>query len=82
MRGVFNFNGCNKFEKNSFNNILAMKISVVCEFKSTNSSSAETNLDTFIFYQKFYKVASYLVVQGKFKRNRERKYFDGSGENE
>ena len=53
MRGAFNFNGCSKLEKNSFNNILAMKISVVFEFNSTNSSSADTNLDTFRFYQKF-----------------------------
>ena len=57
MRGAFNFNGCNKLEKNSFNNILAMKISVAFEFNSTNSSSADTNLDTFRFYQKFYIVA-------------------------
>ena len=57
MRGAFKFNGCNKLEKNSFNNIVAMKISVVCEFNSTNSSSADTNLATFRFYQKFYKVA-------------------------
>ena len=53
MRGALNFNGCNKLEKN----ILAMTISVVFEFNSTNSSSADTNLDTFRFYQKFYKVA-------------------------
>ena len=32
-----------------------MKISVVFEFNSTNSSSADTNLATFRFYQKFYK---------------------------
>ena len=72
MRGAFNFNGCNKLEKNSFNNILAMKTSVVFEFISTNSSSDDTNLDTFRFYQ----------VQGTFKRNRKGKYLDGSGENE
>ena len=53
MWGAFNFNGCNKLVKNSFNNILAMKISVVFEFNGTNSSSAGTNLDTFRFYQKF-----------------------------
>ena len=57
MRGAFEFNGCNKLEKNSFNNVLAMKISVVFEFNSTNSSSADTNLATFRFYQKFYNVA-------------------------
>ena len=83
MRGAFKFNGCDKLGKNSFNNIFAKKISVVFEFNSTNSSSADTNLATFRFYQKFYKVASYLAVQKrKFKRNREGKYFDGSGENE
>ena len=38
-----------------------MKISVVFEFNSTNSSSADTNLDTSRFYQKFYKVARYLA---------------------
>ena len=53
MEGAFNFNGCKKLEKNSFNNILTMKISFVFEFNGTNSSSADTNLDTFIFYQKF-----------------------------
>ena len=53
MRGALYCNGCSKLEKNSFNNILAMKISVVFEFNSTNSSSADTNLDTFSFYQKF-----------------------------
>ena len=62
MRGDLNFNGCNKLEKNSFTNILAMKISAVFEFNSTNSSSADTNLDTFRFYQKFYKVARYLAT--------------------
>ena len=53
MRGAFNFNGCNKLQKSSFNDILAMKIIVVFEFNSTNSSSADTNMDTFRFYQKF-----------------------------
>ena len=53
MRGAFNFNGCNKLVKNSFNTILAMKISVLFEFNSTNSCSADTNLDTSRFYQKF-----------------------------
>ena len=41
---------CSKFEKNNFNNIFAMKVSVVFEFNSTNSSSANANLDTFRFY--------------------------------
>ena len=50
MWGAFNFNGRNKLEKNSFNNILAMKISVVFKF---NSNLADINLDTFRFYQKF-----------------------------
>ena len=57
MRGAFKFSGCNKLGKNTFNNIFAMKISVVLEFNSTNSSSADTNLATFRVYQKFYKVA-------------------------
>ena len=39
-------------EKNNFNHILAIKISVAFEFNSTNSSKADTNLDTFRFYQK------------------------------
>ena len=62
MRDALNFNGCNKFEKNSFNNILAMKISVVFEFNNTISSSPDTKLDTFRFYQKFHKVARYLAT--------------------
>ena len=53
MRGDFNFNGYNKLEKNSFNNILAMKISIVFDLNSTDSSSADINLDTFRFYWKF-----------------------------
>ena len=53
MQGAFNFNGCNKLEKNSFYNTLAVKISVVLELNSTNSSSANTNQDTFRLYQKF-----------------------------
>ena len=59
-----------------------MKISAVFEFNSTNSFSSDTKLDTFRFYQKFYKVASDLAVQGRFKRNREGKHLDDSGENE
>ena len=54
MGGAFNFNECKKLEKNSFNNILAIKVSFEFEFNSTNSSSADTNLDTFRFYQNFY----------------------------
>ena len=44
----------NKLEKNNFNNILAVKISVVFKVNSTNSYSADTSLDTFSFrfYQK------------------------------
>ena len=62
MGGAFSFNGCNKLEKNSFNNILAIKISFVFEFNSTNSFSAHTNLDTFRFYQKILmKVARQLA---------------------
>ena len=58
-----------------------MKIRVVFEFNSTNSSSADTNLDNFRFYQKF-QIAPYLAVQRKFKRNKEGKYLNGGGENE
>ena len=47
MRCAFNFNWCNKLEKNTFNNISAMKMSVVFVFNSTNSSSADTSLDAF-----------------------------------
>ena len=53
MRVEFNFKGCNKLEKISFSNIVAMKISIVSEFNNTNSSSTDSNLDTFRFYQKF-----------------------------
>ena len=35
----------NDLEHKSFNNIVAMKISVAFEFNSTNSSSAHTNLE-------------------------------------
>ena len=50
----FIFNGwVTKLEKKSFNNILVKKISVVFEFNSTNSSSADTNVDTFTSYQIF-----------------------------
>ena len=62
MGGPFNFNGCNKLEKNSFNNILAMSVSFVIEFNSTNSSSADTNLDTFRFYQQI--VATWQFKEG------------------
>ena len=53
MVGAFNFHGCNKLEKNSFNNILPMQISFVFEFNSANSYSADTNLETFKFNQRF-----------------------------
>ena len=62
MGGPFNFSGCNKLEKNSFNNILAMSVSFVIEFNSTNSSSADTNLDTFRFYQQI--VATWQFKEG------------------
>ena len=42
MRVVFNFNGPNKWEKMNFNSIVAVKISAVFEFNSTNSSSADS----------------------------------------
>ena len=51
--GNFNFDGCSKLEKKSFNYVLAMKISFVLEFNSTNSFSADTNLNTYRYYQKF-----------------------------
>ena len=53
IQDVFKFNECNKVEKNSFNNIVALKSSVAFEFNRINSSSADTSLDTFRFYQKF-----------------------------
>ena len=76
MRVAFNFNGPNKLGKISFNNIVAMEISPVFECDSTNSSSADTNLDTVRFYRKcqLKQLASYLAVQGRFKRNREEIY--------
>ena len=52
MQVAFSFNGPNKLEKISFNNILAMKISAVFECHSASSYSANTNLDTVRFYQK------------------------------
>ena len=45
MRVAFSFNGPNKLEIISFNNIVAMKISAVFECNSTNSSSANANTD-------------------------------------
>ena len=50
MRVTFSFNGLAL--SFNFNNMLAMKISAVFEFNSTNSSSADTNRDTLRFYQK------------------------------
>ena len=52
MRLGFNLNGCKKVEQKDLNNIMAMTINVTFEFCSTNRSSADTNLDTFRFYQK------------------------------
>ena len=51
MRVAFNFNGPNKLEKVSFNNIVAMKICAIFKYNSTNNSSTDTNLDTVRFYQ-------------------------------
>ena len=45
MQVAFKFNGCNKLEQDSFNRIVAVKINVIFEFNSTNSSSADTNLE-------------------------------------
>ena len=39
----FNFNGCNKLEQNNLNSIITIKINVIFEFNSSNSSSAKTN---------------------------------------
>ena len=63
MRVAFNFKGCNKLEQNSLNNIVAMKVNAafklivpeVVQLAPTRRES--TTLDTFRFYQKFYKVA-------------------------
>ena len=52
MRDAFKFNGPEKLKKISFNNIAAMRISAILKCNSTNSSSADTNLDTVRFYQK------------------------------
>ena len=38
-------NECNKSEQNSLNNIAVMKVNVIFEFNSSNSSSADTNLE-------------------------------------
>ena len=76
MGGAFNFNGCKKLEKNSFNNILAMKISFVFEFNSTNSSSGGTNLGTFRFYQNLARLdGSGEIRKGKKKFERKRKRY-------
>ena len=78
MRCALNLNGCIKLEKNSFNKILAMKISVVFEFNSTNSFSADTNLDTFRF-KKTEKENIWMAVEkmrkGKRKFERKRKSY-------
>ena len=55
MRVASNFNGPDKLEKVSFNNIVAIKINAVFECNSINSSSTKTNLDTIRF------LCSYLV---------------------
>ena len=52
MRVAFNFNGPNKLEKISFNNIIAMKINAIFKYNSTNNPSTDNNLDTVRFYQK------------------------------
>ena len=87
MQGPLNFDdGFNKLEKNSFNNILAMRISVAFEFNSAFQLST-IKLSYFLGHlqilSKFLiKAASYLAVQVRVKRNREGKYLDRSGENE
>ena len=43
MQAAFNFNGCNKLEQNNLNSIITIKINVIFEFNSSNSSSAKTN---------------------------------------
>ena len=48
MRGVLDVAS---LKRTTFNNIFAMEISVVFEFNSTNSTSADANVDTFRFYQ-------------------------------
>ena len=47
-----------------------MKISFVFKFNSINSSSADTDL------------ATCLAVERRFKRNRDAKYLDSTGEND
>ena len=71
MPSSFNFNGCNKLEKNSFNNILAMKISVLFEFNSTDSSSADTSLDDSATYvQKGFGESRLLLLTCTFQQYR------------
>ena len=66
--------------KSSFNNTAAMKISAVFECNSFSSSSADTNQTPSDFIKnvsqssQYSQLASYLEVQGSFKRNREGKY--------
>ena len=87
MQGPLNFDdGFNKLEKNSFNNILAMRISVAFKFNSAFQLST-IKLSHFLGHlqilSKFLiKAASYLAVQVRVKRNREGKYLGRSGENE
>ena len=83
MRVAFNINERNKLEQNSFNSIVVMKINVIFEFNSINSSSADTNLERKhqprhlnILSKILAKVASWL------KRNKKGKYLGGSGEKE
>ena len=45
MQGAFNFNGCNKLEKNSSNNILAMKVSAVLKFNSKRYKLCAEEID-------------------------------------
>ena len=82
IQGSINFDdGFNKLEKNSVNNILAMRINVAFEFNSPFQLST-IKLSCFLGHlqilSKFLiKVASYLAVQIRVKRNREGKYLDG-----
>ena len=45
MRVALDFNGYNKLEQKSFNNIVAMKTNVIFEFNISNSFSVGSNME-------------------------------------
>lgn len=76
MLGAFNFNGCDKLEKNSFKNILAMKILVLYSSLTVPIALQLTSAWT---PSGFFK-NSYLAVQGSSKKKGNHLTDDGENE--